>query len=66
MGIRLTAGILPAALCLIAFFVMLRYPLTDSLFSRIVEENETRKQQKLAMVDGRAVAPEQSASENEK
>ncbi|WP_165168361.1 glycoside-pentoside-hexuronide (GPH):cation symporter [Rothia uropygialis] len=57
LGIRLTAGILPAVLCLIAFFVMLRYPLTDTLFNRIVEENETRKQIKLAMSHGRAIVP---------
>lgn len=58
MGIRLTSGILPAALCLIGFFVMLRYPLTDALFSRIVEENETRKQLTLKMSGTRAVAPD--------
>lgn len=43
MGIRLATGILPAALAVMSFVIMLKYPLTDTMFKEITQENEVRK-----------------------
>ncbi|WP_127129190.1 glycoside-pentoside-hexuronide (GPH):cation symporter [Georgenia sp. SYP-B2076] len=47
-GIRIAAGLVPAALALLAVLIMARYPLTDSRFKEITTETEARKAAALA------------------